>query len=147
MPIGHKLEESPNPTEHLLKALQGFKRELVAVEHRRREIRNKIADLNRILGNIDGQQADDDFDGEDDANDEERDSDSKEIRTATRNAIERLGRPVKRADILKELKRTGIVLSAKDPGRAVNRTLYRSQEVFGRVKEGYVLQKDATEKD
>lgn len=145
MPIGHKPEESTNPTELLLKALQGFKRELIAVENRRREIRNKIADLNRILGNVDAGQADDDFSGEDGATEADRDSDAKEIRAATRSAIERLGRPVKRADILKELKRTGIVLSAPDPARAVNRTLYRSQRVFGRVKEGYILLTKPTE--
>lgn len=118
---------------------------LERMERQRQLIRDKIANLHRMLGETDARQPGREFDAEGDALDEERGSDAKEIRTATRNAIERLGRPVKRADVLKELSRNGIVLSAAEPGKAVNRNLYRSKDMFVRVKEGYVLREQAQE--
>ncbi|MDX1006554.1 hypothetical protein GOE08_06595 [Sinorhizobium medicae] len=154
MPIGHKLERSPNPTELLLKAREGYQQDLISIaremqrlEQRRQSIGDRLEDLNRLLGKIDTDGTEtvrsNEVDGV--ALDEERGSDAKEIRAATRNAIEKLGRPVKRADVLKELKKKGIVLSNAEPGKAVNRTLYRSQDVFVRVKEGYVLRERPSE--
>jgi hypothetical protein len=115
--------------EFLQRALEAFEQELVVVERKRQSITEKIGSLRAMLGKTEWSHEEDD----------ERGSDAKEIRKATRGAIERLGRPVKRADILKELKRNGIVLSAKDPAKAVNRNLFRSKDEFVRVKEGYVV--------
>lgn len=152
MPRGQNLERSLDPEELLLRARQRLHEDVISVERQmgkldqqRQEMRDRLAELDRLLGSFHGPAGGAKADQGD--AEEERGSDAQEIRAATRDLIKKLGRPVRRADILRALKKKGIVIASKSPGKAVNRALNRAKEEFEHVKEGYILRGSPLEDD
>lgn len=64
---------------------------------------------------------------------------SKAIRAVARDLATRLGRPVRRTEILDALRASGIVVGGKQPAKTITRIMTRAKDEFAHEGDGYVL--------